>query len=166
MIVAISAAPRWDTTGIAVALANKHAIGVLEDPSKKRVTDLGFQTLYDMPASLQRQVRESLILDHLKTLSESPGCVLNYSVFPWLADWMRWFWGSTPSEAWEQVMHQAAQIVKRYDVIYHVESGQPRPYDGYAWLDKRNSTQQNSLLKLLYTELGVAAKVKAWTGNS
>ncbi len=160
MIITISAAPRIETAEVAKKLAAKHGLAIQPDPSAQVCAEYGFQTIYEMPATLQARVREQLIREHCEVVSKTDDLLLNYSIFPWLADWMRWFWSSTPTERWEEIMEVAAGAARRYELIYHVESDKVQMYDGYLWLDKRNSSQINSLLRHLYREFEVSDRVR------
>jgi hypothetical protein len=166
MIIALAAPPIVDVSRTADVLAKRHGLAVHPDPTRQVVEGFGFQTLYDMPEGLQRQVREGLIRDHLALVTRQGGLVLEYSVFNWLADWMRWFWNRTPTEAWEQVMRQAAAVAERYDVVYHVETGPDKSYDGFVWRDRHNARQINSLLKSLYSDLNLGPKLRSGGSES
>jgi hypothetical protein len=159
MIYSVSASPRIDKGAVVQALAARHNLTVVPDPARALCKAYGFQTLYDMPFELQRAVRMQLVHDHLPFLSSAGDVVLEFSIAEWLADWMRWFWGRTPTEAWEGVMATAARAAERYNAVVHLDDGPARAYDGYAWLDRRNSSQVNVLLKVLYGELGLAGKL-------
>lgn len=160
MIISISAAPIVDTSAASATLSKKHGLSIHDDPLREICEQYGFQTIYEMPATLQGSVRRDLVRRHFELVSGADDLLLNYSVFEWLADWMRWFWSSTPTELWADTMESAAVIAQRYDVIYHVESNTSRNYDGYVWLDQRNSVQINRLMKCLYGELNVSNKVR------
>jgi hypothetical protein len=47
--------------------------------------DYGFQTLYEVPQTLQLEMREKLIVDHAALLQEADNLLLNYSVCGFLA---------------------------------------------------------------------------------
>ena len=160
MIISISAAPIVDTAPASATLSKKHGLSIHDDPMREICSQYGFQTIYEMPAGLQARVREDLIRQHFELVSSENDLLLNYSVFEWLADWMRWFWSSTSTERWEDIMKSAGLIAQRYGVIYHIESNASRNYDGYVWLDQRNSAQINGLIKWLYGEFNVANKVR------
>jgi hypothetical protein len=161
MIIAISTPPNLDPTPEAERLAARHGLRVLHDPTKARVNSWGFQTLYDLPHDLQMRVREELIREHAAELGRCEGAVLTYSVVAWLADWMRWAWHHTPTDKWEQILAVGREAVARYDTIYHLASAKARAYDGFAWLDTRNGRQVEGLMRHLYGELDVAAKVQS-----
>ncbi len=160
MIIAISSAPPFDTKKTAEKLAEQHGLKIIEDPSPQICRQYGFQTIYDMPQALQTEIRERLIREHTDFVKANDNLVLNFSVFEFLADWMRWFWANTPTEKWEEMMNVAAEAVNRYDEIYHVETGKKREYDGYVWFDDRNSKQINGLLHYLYSEFNTSDKTK------
>jgi hypothetical protein len=159
MIIAVSAAPIVDTSDISQRLSDKYSLAIQDDPAPEACAQFGFQTIYEMPAGLQSTVRESLIRTHLELVNNTDTLLLNYSVFGWIADWMRWCWSSTPTERWEEIVEIAAGAARRYEHIYHVENNVVRPYDGYIWLDRRNSRQINNLLKYLYHDFDVVGKV-------
>ena len=163
MIISVSAAPIIDKSPEVRALAEKYGLTVYQDPMRAACDGYGFQTIYDMPASLQTEVRKSLIASHQQFLTDHSDALLNYSVVEWLADWMRWGWNTVPTEAWAEVMSAAKSSAGRYDQIYHVEKDGRRPYDGYAWLDQKNSDQINRLMKYLYDELQVTGKINSAT---
>ena len=160
MIIAISSPPPIDTSELAQKLAKQHGLRIIEDPAPALCREYGFQTLYDMPQNLQGEIRERLIREHRDLVKNSSDVLLNYSVFEYLADWMRWFWTNTPSEKWEDILSTAAEAAQRYDEIYHVEDGPLLEYDGYVWFDKRNAAQISSLLRCLYTDLQVTDSLK------
>lgn len=160
MIITISAAPRVDTSELAKNLSAMHGLAIQPDPSSQVCAGYGFQTIYEMPVTLQASVREQLIREHCELVSNTDDLLLNYSIFPWLADWMRWFWSSTPTERWEEIIEVAASAVRRYELIYHVENNKVQKYDGYLWLDERNSSQINSLLRCLYGDFEVSDRVR------
>ena len=161
MIIAIASPPIVDTSRVAQELAKRHGLNLHSDPTKAVAEGYGFQTLYDMPEALQRKVREDLIRDHLAFVSRQDGVVLDYSVYNWLADWMRWFWNHTPTEKWEEILALASAITERYSVVHHLESGPEKAYDGFVWRDRRNSKQIDGLLKSLFDELKVGAKLRS-----
>lgn len=161
MIIAISSPPPIDKTELAEKLAEQYNLKIIEDPSPQICKQYGFQTIYDMPTSLQTEIRERLIREHTDFVKANDDLLLNFSVFEFLADWMRWFWANTPTEKWEEIMLVANEAFDRYDEIYHIEKGAARNYDGYIWFDKRNASQINSLLKHLYTENNVSEKIKS-----
>jgi hypothetical protein len=160
MIISISSAPIVDKTREARLLSDKYKLEIQEDPAPQICLQYGFQTIYDMPAPLQGEVREQMISTHLEHVTQGDGLLLNYSVVEWLADWMRWSWNVTSTERWAKVLAEAVSCVEQYDQLFHVEHNGSRPYDGYVWLDKENSKQINSMMKFLYQDLGIVAKVK------
>ena len=160
MIISISSPPPFDTSELADKLAAQNGLKIIADPAPAVCREYGFQTLYDMPEKLQGEVRERLIREHLDLVKTGGDLLLNFSVFEYLADWMRWFWGNTPAEKWEEVLSLGAEAAHLYDQIYHVEDGKLREYDGYIWFDKRNAEQISGLLKYLYTDLKVTDSLK------
>lgn len=159
MIVVISAAPVVDTAAAMEMLSRKYKLSIKEDPMREACLKYGFQTIYDMPYDLQKYVREKLIKDHINFLNHNDNLLLNYSIISWLADWMRWFWSSTPTESWAKTLDMASNCVQKYDRIYHLDDNVNRGYDGYIWLDGENSRQINGLIKYLYNELDVGDKI-------
>jgi len=160
MIISISTAPNIDTTALAQTLAQKYKLAIHEDPARTMCKQYGFQTIYDMPMILQKQVRKQLITNHLEFLTQHDDVLLNYSIVQWLADWMRWFWHTTPTEEWSQIMEIATTCAQKYQTVYHLQGTATQGYDGYVWLDKENSKQVNSLMLYLYAELGISERVK------
>lgn len=162
MSIAISAAPHIDLSALVQKLSGESKLTVVADPTPALVRAYGFQTLYDMPLPLQTTIRKRLIVEHKAALVGAPS-LFEHAVFPWLADWMRWHWGTTPAEAWEEIIALGAECARGYGRIVHVAEGPTKGYDGYAWLDKRNSRQIDILLHQLYAQLGVADKVEIVT---
>ena len=160
MVIAISAPPNVDTSVAIARLAERHRRPAEEDPARAVCRRYHFQTLYDMPASLQLTVRERLVREHLEHVRAYGDLLLDYSVAGWLAEWMRWHWNATPTRQWAEVMETARQCASRYDVVYHLETGATRRYDGYVWLDVENSRQVNGLLHHVHRELGIEARVR------
>lgn len=160
MIIAVSGAPIYDKTDVVSRLAAAHHVQIVRDPAPGLCTSYGFQTLYEMPAQLQRACREQLLSDHLASLQQPAEVIFEYSAAEWMADWMRWFWSATVTEDWERLLSMAAEAVRRYDAIYHLDTGELRTYDGYVWLDRSNSRQVSSLIRHLYAEFGVADEVR------
>jgi hypothetical protein len=160
MIIAISAMPLLDTSELAKTLAAEHKLEIYEDPAPAICRQYGFQTLYEIPTSLQLEVREQLVVEHAELLQTGEDLLLNYSVFGFLADWMRWAWGSTPTEKWDNIKRISAVSASRYEAVYHLNNGPVREYDGYVWFDRRNAEQINSLLKYLYRELNIVDRLK------
>ena len=159
MIISISSTPPVDTTELAKELAEENGLTVIGDPAPSVCRDFGFQTLYDMPDVLQLEIRERLIFDHLELVSTRTGVLLNFSVFQYLADWMRWFWTNTPTEKWDEITSAASDCAKLYDRVYHVEVGPRRAYDGYVWFDRLNAEQISTLMKGLYADFEIADKL-------
>jgi len=160
MIIAISSPPPFDTTELAEKLAAQNGLRVIQNPAPSLCREYGFQTLYDMPQNLQSEIRERLIREHADFVKTNNDLLLNFSVFGYLADWMRWFWRNTPTEKWEEMLVLAGDAASRYDEIHHIEAGESQQYDGYVWFDKRNSQQINGLSKYLYGEMNCNEKVK------
>lgn len=160
MIIAISSPPPIDTTELAQKLATQNGLRIIEDPAPSLCRGYGFQTLYDMPQKLQGEIRERLIREHADFVKTNNDLLLNFSVFEYLADWMRWSWANTPTEKWEEMLSVATEAARLYDQIYHVEDGTLREYDGYIWFDKRNAAQINRLLRSIYADLQVTENVK------
>lgn len=122
--------------------------------------ELGFQTIYDIPISHQCSVREDLIDEHLAFLRGIRGdYTLTFSVFMWLADWMRWGWSAVSAEDWERIVAKCRQCAQLYDQIELVPNGAALEYDGYAWLDVRNAAQIYSLCSYALTLLGQESKI-------
>jgi hypothetical protein len=161
VIVAVSSAPVYDKSDVVARLASMHGLEIVADPAPALCDAFGFQTLYEMPADLQRACREQLLRDHLSFVQSHDDVVFGFSAVEWLADWMRWFWGTTPTESWAGILALGGEAARRYGSIYHVVAGPRRAYDGYAWLDAENSRQVNSLIGYLHGELGVADIVRA-----
>ena len=154
----ISAPQSIDVSALAARLAGPHA--VLGDPSRALCERYGYQTLYEVPVPLQKRLRRELIVGHAAKLAEDPEAVCDHSVFAWLADWMRWLWGETPTEEWEAVLVAAWPAVERSEAIHHVVEGPRAAYDPYRWLDARNARQVERLMRQLYRDFGVEARVK------
>lgn len=165
MIVAVAAAPLWDKRALVDSLAKEHGLPIVADPAPALCKRYGFQTLYDMPEPLQGTARRELVAEHLAWV-RAPGAkgVLAFAVSEWLADWMRWSWHNVPTETWEGIVADARAAASKYAAIHVLEEGAPRPYDGYAWLDRRNSAQLAGLLGFAHQELGVTKLVKAVRG--
>ena len=153
----ISAPPALDVTLLAGRLAEDVAITL--DPSRALCQHYGYQTLYEIPTELQKRVRRELIRAHAETLRTSASCVCDHSVFLFLADWMRWLWGRTPSQEWDAVLVDAWPAVERSETIHHVVSGPRAGYDGYRWLDEGNSKQIDKLMRALYRDFGCEGRV-------
>lgn len=145
------------------AYAAKIAAGapVIADPSRAMCERYGYQTLYEMPAALQKEVRRELIVAHGEALQRHADAVFDHSVFAWLADWMRWMWSHTPAEEWEGVLAAARPAIERSEAIHHVISGPRAAYDGYRWLDARNAVQVERLTRALYRDFGCEDRVNA-----
>ena len=158
--IAISASPVIDKSQLLARLTRENNAAVISDSSPRICKAYGFQTLYEIPGSLQIEVRAKLIASHLQDLRNSEDGIYAFSVFEFLADWMRWSWSYTTTEFWEQIVLQARQCGELYDQVYHLSDGPLKEYDGYAWFDRRNARQQNELIELLYNTYGVAGKVQ------
>ncbi len=153
----ISAPAHIDVRTLAAKLARGSA--VIEDPSRRLCERYGYQTLYEVPTALQKELRRTLIRDHAEALRRDRDAVCDHSVFAWLADWMRWLWGETPAEEWEAVLTEARPAVELSERIHHVASGPRAAYDGYRWLDARNGQQVERLMRALYRDFGCEARV-------
>jgi hypothetical protein len=160
MRLVISAPPTIDVSQLAKDLAAKEKATLVTDPSRAACERYGYQTLYEMPSALQKQARRKLITDHIAALQKGGALVCDHSIFQWLADWMRWLWGETPTEEWEAVLAEATPAVKLYDAIEHVSEGPAANYNGYTWLDKRNGNEIERLIRHLYVDLGCADRVR------
>ncbi len=158
MIIAISSPPPIDKTELAEKLASQHGLRIIENPALAICKEYGFQTLYDMPEELQGEMREKLIRDHLAFLQANDNLVLKFSVFEYLADWMRWFWSNTPTEKWEDILIAAKGITSKYDENFHLDEGKSLEYDGYVWFDKLNASQIDRLIKNLYLDFNINLK--------
>ncbi|WP_374372721.1 hypothetical protein [Dongia sp.] len=155
----IVAPPTIDIRAQVAELVKKTGSTLLADPSRGACERYGYQTLYEMPVALQKSTRTKLITDHVASLRSHKAVVADHSVFIWLADWMRWLWGETPSEEWEAVLALAGQAVPLYDRIEHVTAGPAAGYDGYHWLDQRNGAQIERLIRHLYVDFGCLERV-------
>lgn len=153
----ISAPPSIDIAAFAKSLAGSSA--VLHDPSRALCERYGYQTLYEIPLELQKRLRLQLIAGHAEALALSSSVVCDHSVFAWLADWMRWIWGQTKAAEWDAVLAAAGPAIERSDVIHHVSAGPRAAYDGYRWLDARNASQVEPLMRFIYDETGCRARV-------
>jgi hypothetical protein len=153
----ICAAPAIDVAPFARKLAAGGV--VVGDPSRALCERFGYQTLYEIPAAHQKSLRRQLIREHIESLRRNPDSVFDHSVFTWLADWMRWLWGETSSEEWESVLAEATPAIDLSERIHHVSGGGPAAYDGYRWLDARNSAQVEVIVRGLYVQFGCEARV-------
>ncbi len=153
----ISAPPALDASRLAARLAEGRAI--VTDPAPALCLRYGYQTLYEIPAGLQKKLRRELIRGHAELLRENPECVCDHSVFLYLADWMRWTWSATSTEEWEAVLVEAWPAVERSDRIHHVVSGPRALYDGYRWLDSGNAKQVDRLMRNLYRDFECEGRV-------
>ena len=160
MRLVIAAPPTIDVSALAKDLAAREKATLVTDPSRAACERYGYQTLYEMPVDLQKQTRRRLIVEHIATLQKSNAVVCDHSIFQWLADWMRWLWGATPTEEWEAVLAEASAGVKLYDAIQHVAEGPAASYNGYSWLDTRNGKEIERLMRHLYVDLGCADRVR------
>ena len=160
MLIAISAPPDVDRSAASRRLTEKHGASAEADPSRALCHAYGFQTLYEMPADLQKTTRRRLLTEHLARLESGKAGVFEFSAIEWLADWMRWLWSATPTEEWEEILALADRCVSKYDAIYHLETGEKRAYDGFVWFDRRNAEQQHRLMLMLYADRGLTAKVR------
>jgi hypothetical protein len=160
MRLVIAAPPTIDVSKLAKDLAAKERATLVTDPSRAACERYGYQTLYEMPILQQKQARRLLITDHIAALQKGGSMVFDHSIFQWLADWMRWVWGQTPTEEWEAVLAEATPAIKFYDAIQHVTEGPAASYNGYTWLDKRNGQEIERLMRHLYTDLGCLDRVR------
>ncbi|MFV0388984.1 MAG: hypothetical protein ACK5NT_09520 [Pyrinomonadaceae bacterium] len=160
MIIAISSPPPIDKSELAEKLAAQFDLRIIENPVPALCKDVGFQTLYDMPYKLQIESREKLIREHAEFVKANDNLLLKFSVFEFLADWMRWAWSNISTEKWEEISAVAEEAINSYDKVYHLDEGKSLEYDGYVWFDKRNAKQINNLLKSLYTEMQISGKIK------
>jgi hypothetical protein len=154
----ISAAPNIDVSAFAASLAG--GAPVIADPSRCACERFGYQTLYEVPPTLQKRLRRDLIRAHAESLRENPDAICDHSVFVWLADWMRWLWPQTCTQEWEDVLAEARPAVERSIVIHHVIAGPPASYDGYRWLDAGHARQLERLMRCLYREFACESRVK------
>lgn len=161
MIVAISSIPAIDINNLAEQLAHTQSLQIVENPLPLICKEYGFQTLYDMPRELQTEIREKLIREHFDFVKTNDNVLLKFSIFEYLADWMRWAWSNTSTEKWEEILSISGEIINYYTEIYHVDKGDLLEYDGYVWFDERNAAQINSLLKHLYKDFGVLEKIRS-----
>ena len=127
----ISAAPSLDIASLATRLAGASAL--LTDPSRALCHSYGYQG--------------------------NANGVFDHSIFLFLADWMRWLWGDTPTEEWDSVLIEALPAVDRSEKIHHVIAALRAAYDGYRWLDTRNAKQVEKIMRDLYREYGCEARV-------
>ena len=154
----ISAPPTVDVSRFVAELAKGAAI--VADPSRAACERYGYQTLYEVPLALQKELRRGLIRAHAQALAQDANVICDHSVFAWLADWMRWLWSDTPAEEWDAVLEEARPAIERSEVIHHLAEGPRARYDGYRWLDAGNARQVERLMRSLYRELGVEARVR------
>ena len=154
----ISAPATIDVSALAARLARKAR--VLRDPSRRLCESYGYQTLYEVPVALQKRLRREAIRLHAEALRSSADAVCDHSVFALLADWMRWLWSETPAQEWDAVLAEAKPAADRSEAIHHVVDGPRAAYDGYRWLDPRNATQTQELIRGLYRQFGCEARVK------
>ena len=159
MRLVIAAPPTIDVSAMAKDFAAREKATLIADPSRAACERYGYQTLYEMPLALQKQARRKLITDHIAALNKNKAAVFDHSVFQWLADWMRWLWGETPTEEWEAVLAEAKSAVPLYDKIEHVAEGPAAAYNGYTWLDQRNGQEIERLMRHLYVDFGCADRV-------
>ena len=160
MIIVLSARPNIDPSILAARLAADANVPVVADPTRDLCAAYGYQTLYEIPVDMQITLRRRLIEEHFTLISSGASMVCSFSVFPWLADWMRWLWRSTPCEMWDEIIDDARKSIARYTQIHHLVNGPIRPYDGFYWLDGRNAKQIDQLINYLFAQLGVAHRVQ------
>lgn len=151
----ISAPPSLDISSLTARLGGV----VIADPARALCKRYGYQTLYEVPRELQKRLRRELIRGHAEKLMGKSDALFDHSVFLYLADWMRWLWGETPTEEWESVLIDALPAVDRSEKIHHVVAGPRGDYDGYRWLDMRNAKQVEKIMRGLYREFGCEARV-------
>ena len=154
----ISCPPTIEVSAFAAKLAQGRP--VIADPARELCRRYGYQTLYEIPADLQKRLRLELIRTHADSLRIDENAICDHSVFASLADWMRWLWPATPAEEWESVLVAAQPAVDRSDAIHHVVEGPRSQYDGYRWLDLGNARQVDRLMRNLYRDFGVERRVK------
>lgn len=160
MKIVVSAPPAIDTGAFVADLAAQHGVTAIHDPTRALCASYSFQTLYEMPDALEAATRLKLIEDHLATLKLPGTAVFDHSVFPWVADWMRWFWGQTTTEHWEEVVAIVKECVSLYSEVHHITDGPRLGYNGYTWLDRRNNDQILELLGLLHLQYSATDRVK------
>lgn len=153
----ISAPPSFDVSKLAGRLAKPGS--PVADPARALCERHGYQTLYEIPATLQKQLRREAIRKHAEALRRKPECACDHSVFAYLADWMRWLWPQTPTEEWESVLVDAWPAVERSEKIHHVVAAPVAAYDGYRWRDAGNAKQVERLMRGLYRDFGCEARV-------
>jgi len=158
MKATLAIAPCFQGKTVLHKLQDEHSLKLVPDETKSVCGSHGFQTLYDMPEALQRQIRWQMLEGHLETLQETD-ILTEFNCFAWLADWMRWGWNSVPTEEWERVTDRARQCVKQYDQVFVATELPYREYDGYSWLDKRNGAQVTELIGFLLRHLEAEEKV-------
>lgn len=153
----ISAPPALDVSKLVDRL--KSVAPVTADPARALCRRYGYQTLYEIPVPLQKQLRRELIRTHAETLRAGADVVCDHSVFGYLADWMRWLWGATPTQEWDSVLIEAMPAVERSETIHHVVAAPRSEYDGYKWLDAGNAKQSERLMRHLYRDFGCEKRV-------
>lgn len=158
MITIVTGPPTLDVRRRALEVSRQQNAVFIADPTPLLCKHLGWQTLYEMPPATQSEARLALLREHRVRVEEG-NAVLDHSIVGWLADWMRWHWGSTTTELWDEVMDEARQVAAHYGTVEHIEHGSARGYDGHAWLDARNSRQIDRLMRHLYGELGLDGRV-------
>jgi hypothetical protein len=158
MIIVVAAAPNRDPGPRAREVSASRAFRIVADPTPALCRAWGFQTLYEMPPVLQSDARLEILRRHRAEL-DAGSAVFEQGVVAWLADWMRWHWSATTSEAWENVLAEARAIAARYDAIEHRDDAPLRGYDGHHWLDRRHAEQVERCMRVLYDELGLVRRV-------
>lgn len=158
MTIIVTGPPTIDVRTRALEVARSQGAVFIGDPTPLFCKHQGYRTLYEMPASLQTEARLALLREHRVRVEEG-SAVFDHSVIGWLADWMRWHWGNTPTEAWEAIVGEAQIIVRRYVHIEHVADGPSRCADGHAWLDAGNARQVDRLMRFLYCEFHLTNRV-------
>jgi hypothetical protein len=159
MKIAITSAPNLDIRDHAESLGAKFQCPVFENPANSLCRELGFQTLYDIPTADQIDIRLRLMAIHGDQIKPGSGVHMT-SVIDMLADWARWMWSYTTTEKWDQVLQTTKKIADQYDAIYWIKTGPSLGYNGYDWLDQRNSAQINALIPFFVDQIGLIGKLK------
>ncbi len=154
----ISAPPDVDISQLVDRIAGIAPVDT--DPARGLLRRYGYQTIYEVPRDLQKRLRLELIDLHVEALEASPHAICDYSVFAYLADWMRWLWSATAAQEWERVLDRARPAVELSETIHHVAAGPRAAGDGYRWLDHDNARQVERLMRSLYRDYECEARVK------
>ena len=158
MTIIVTGPPNIDVRARALDVARSQGAVFIGDPTALFCKHQGFQTLYEMPAATQTESRLALLREHRARVEEGHA-VFDHSIIGWLADWMRWHWGKTTTEAWDRILDEARLSTRRYVHIEHLEAGPARCYDGHAWLDPGHARQVDRLMRFLYGEFGLDGRV-------